>query len=240
VLAAAKFDRDWEMGKVGKPVDRTEWSMTPQTVNAYYNPQRNEIVFPAAILQPPFFDPAADPAMNYGGIGAVIGHEMLHGYDDQGSRFDAAGNLVDWWQVADRKGFEARTAKLVRQFDEYVSIDGIHVNGTLTLGENIADLGGLTVSWDAYRKALADAGKAPDETVDGFTEDQRFFFNWATVWRRNYKPEDLRVRLRVDPHAPANFRAIGGPSNLAPFAGAFGCAQGDPMVRPAAERVIIW
>jgi putative endopeptidase len=240
VLSAAKFDRDWETSKIGKPVDRTEWSMTPQTVNAYYNPQRNEIVFPAAILQPPFFDPAADPAMNYGGIGAVIGHEMLHGYDDQGSRFDAAGNLVDWWRVADRKGFEARTAKLVQQFDAYVSIDGIHVNGQLTLGENIADLGGLTVSWDAYRKALADAGKSPDETIDGFSEDQRFFFNWATVWRRNYKPEDLRVRLRVDPHAPANFRAIAGPSDMTSFAAAFGCKPGDAMVRDGAERVVIW
>ena len=153
---------------------------------------------------------------------------------------DAAGNLVDWWQVADRKGFEARTAKLVQQFDDYVSIDGIHVNGRLTLGENIADLGGLTVAWDAYRKALADAGKSPDETIDGLTADQRFFFNWATVWRRNYKPEDLRVRLRVDPHSPANFRAIGGPSNMASFAAAFGCGPDDAMMRDGTERVVIW
>ncbi|HET9159762.1 MAG TPA: M13-type metalloendopeptidase [Caulobacteraceae bacterium] len=240
VLAANKFNYDWLMSKVGKPVDRTEWGMTPQTVNAYYNPQQNEIVFPAAILQPPFFDPKADPALNYGGIGAVIGHEMLHGYDDQGSQFDAKGNFANWWQAADKKGFEARTAKLVKQFDDYVSIDGIHVKGQLTLGENIADLGGLTVAYDALQKALADAGKSPDEKIDGYTEDQRFFLNWATVWRRNFNPEELKVRLNTDPHAPANFRAIGAPSNMPAFAQAFSCKAGDAMVRPEDKRVVIW
>jgi putative endopeptidase len=240
VLAAAKFNYEWQMAKIGKPVDRTEWTMTPQTVNAYYNPLQNEIVFPAAILQPPFFDPAADPAMNYGGIGAVIGHEMLHGYDDQGSRYDARGNLNNWWEEADRKGFEARTAKLVDQFDEYVAIDGLHVNGKLTLGENIADLGGLTVAWDAYQKALADAGRSPDEQIDGYTENQRFFINWATVWRRTYTPEDLRVRLNADPHAPGRFRAIGAPSNLPAFSTAFQCKVGDAMVRGGDGRVVIW
>jgi putative endopeptidase len=240
VLAAAKFNRDWQFGKIGKPVDRTEWGMTPQTVNAYYNPSMNEIVFPAAILQPPFFDPKADPALNYGGIGAVIGHEMLHGYDDQGSQFDAKGNFANWWQDADRKGFEARTAKLVRQFDDYESIDGLHVKGQLTLGENIADLGGLTVAYDALQKALADAGKSPDEKIDGYTEDQRFFLNWATVWRRNFNPEELKVRLNTDPHAPANFRAIGAPSNMPAFATAFQCKAGDAMVRPDDKRVVIW
>ncbi|MFC7302246.1 M13 family metallopeptidase [Cognatiluteimonas weifangensis] len=240
VLAAAKFNHDWRMGKIGKPVDRTEWGMTPQTVNAYYNPLQNEIVFPAAILQPPFFDPKADPALNYGGIGAVIGHEMLHGYDDQGSQFDASGNFANWWQDADRKGFEARTKKLVQQFDDYVSIDGIHVKGQLTLGENIADLGGLTVAYDALQKALADAGMSPQEKTDGYTQDQRFFINWATVWRRNFKPEELKVRLNTDPHAPADFRAIGAPSNMPAFAAAFQCKAGDAMVRPDDKRVVIW
>jgi len=240
VLSATKFNYDWLMGKVGKPVDRTEWGMSPQTVNAYYNPQQNEIVFPAAILQPPFFDPKADPALNYGGIGAVIGHEMLHGYDDQGAQFDAKGNFADWWQAADKKGFQARTGKLVKQFDDYASIDGIHVKGQLTLGENIADLGGTTVAFDALQKALADAGKSPDEKIDGYTENQRFWLNWATVWRRNFKPEELKVRLNTDPHAPANFRAIGAPSNEPSFAQAFQCKPGDNMVRSDDKRVVIW
>ena len=240
VLSATKYNYDWLMGKVGKPVDRTEWGMSPQTVNAYYNPQQNEIVFPAAILQPPFFDPKADPALNYGGIGAVIGHEMLHGYDDQGAQFDAKGNFADWWQAADKKGFQARTGKLVKQFDDYVSIDGIHVKGQLTLGENIADLGGTTVAFDALQKALADAGKSPDEKIDGYTENQRFWLNWATVWRRNFKPEELKVRLNTDPHAPANFRAIGAPSNEPSFAQAFQCKPGDKMVRADDQRVMIW
>jgi putative endopeptidase len=240
VLSATKYNYDWLMGKVGKPVDRTEWGMSPQTVNAYYNPQQNEIVFPAAILQPPFFDPKADPALNYGGIGAVIGHEMLHGYDDQGAQFDAKGNFADWWQAADKKGFQARTGKLVKQFDDYVSIDGIHVKGQLTLGENIADLGGTTVAFDALQKALADAGKTPDEKIDGYSENQRFWLNWATVWRRNFKPEELKVRLNTDPHAPANFRAIGAPSNEPSFAQAFQCKPGDKMVRSDDQRVVIW
>jgi putative endopeptidase len=240
VLAAAKFNHDWQMGKIGKPVDRTEWGMTPQTVNAYYNPLQNEVVFPAAILQPPFFDPKADPALNYGGVGAVIGHEMLHGYDDQGSQFDAKGNYTNWWQASDKKGFEARTGKLVQQFDDYRSIDDLPVKGELTLGENIADLGGLTVAYDALQKALADAGKSPQEKIDGYTQDQRFFINWATVWRRNFNPEELKVRLNTDPHAPANFRAIGTPSNMPAFATAFQCKAGDAMVRPDDKRVVIW
>ena len=240
VLAAAKFNHAYEMAKIGKPVDRSEWGMSPQTVNAYYNPLMNEIVFPAAILQPPFFDLKADPALNYGGIGAVIGHEMLHGYDDQGSQFDATGNFNNWWTKADRDGFESRTAKLVKQFDDYVAIDGLHVKGQLTLGENIADLGGLNVAWDAYQKALADAGKSGDDKIDGYTENQRFFMNWATVWRRAFTPDELKVRLNTDPHAPANFRAIGAPSNMPAFATAFGCKAGDPMVRAEDQRVVIW
>jgi putative endopeptidase len=239
-LAAAKFNHDWQMGKIGKPVDRSEWGMSPQTVNAYYDPQKNEIVFPAAILQPPFFDPKADPALNYGGIGAVIGHEMLHGYDDQGAQFDAQGNFKDWWTPADKRGFQARTGKLVKQFDDYTAIDGLHVKGELTLGENIADLGGVTVAYDALQKALAAAGRKADEKVDGYTEDQRFFLNWATVWRRNFTPDELKVRLNTDPHAPANFRAIGAPSNLPAFAAAFQCKPGDAMVRAADKQVSIW
>lgn len=240
IMAAAKFNHAWDMAKIGKPVDRSEWGMTPQTVNAYYNPLMNEIVFPAAILQPPFFDPKADPALNYGGIGAVIGHEMLHGYDDQGSQFDAKGNFNNWWTKADLEGFQSRTARLVKQFDDYVAIDGLHVKGQLTLGENIADLGGLNVAWDAYQNALKAAGKSGEDKIDGYSENQRFFMNWATVWRRNFTPDELKVRLNTDPHAPANFRAIGAPSNMPAFAQAFGCKAGDAMVREGDQRVVIW
>ena len=240
VLAAARFNHAWDMAKIGKPVDRSEWGMTPQTVNAYYNPLMNEIVFPAAILQPPFFDPKADPALNYGGIGAVIGHEMMHGYDDQGSQFDAHGNFNNWWTPGDRERFEARTARLVKQFDDYVAIDGLHVKGQLTLGENIADLGGLNVAWDAYQKALRDAGRSGEQMIDGHSENQRFFFNWATVWRRNFTPDEAKVRLNTDPHAPANFRAVGAPSNMSAFAQAFSCKPGDGMVRTGDARVVIW
>ena len=240
IMAAAKFNHAWDMAKIGKPVDRSEWGMTPQTVNAYYNPLMNEIVFPAAILQPPFFDPKADPALNYGGIGAVIGHEMLHGYDDQGSQFDAKGNFNNWWTKADLTGFQSRTARLVKQFDDYVAIDNLHVKGELTLGENIADLGGLNVAWDAYQNALKAAGKSGDDKIDGYSENQRFFLNFATVWRRNFTPDELKVRLNTDPHAPANFRAIGAPSNMPAFATAFGCKAGDAMVRDADKQVVIW
>nr|MBP7371021.1 M13 family metallopeptidase [Arenimonas sp.] len=236
-LAATAFENAYQMSKIGKPADRQEWGMTPQTVNAYYNPLKNEIVFPAAILQPPFFDAKADAALNYGGIGAVIGHEMMHGYDDQGSQFDKDGNNLNWWTEQDLKNFKARTGKLVAQFDEYVAIDNLHVKGQLTLGENIADLGGLTVSYDAMK--LAEAGKA-DPKKDGFSQDQRFFMNWATVWRRNYMPDELKVRLNTDPHAPAKFRAIGAPSNLDAYATAFSCKAGDPMVRTGDKKVTIW
>jgi len=237
LMAANAFNYRFNLAKIGQPVDRTEWGMSPQTVNAYYNPLANEIVFPAAILQPPFFDLEADPALNYGGIGAVIGHEMIHGYDDQGSRFDAEGNFENWWSDKDKEGFQSRTDQLVAQFDAYTSIDDLHVNGKLTLGENIADLGGLAVAYDALQRELEN--KKVGE-IDGYTQDQRFFMNWATVWRRNFKDEELRVRLQTDPHAPARFRAIGAPSNLPAFAAAFSCEAGDPMVRPDADRVSIW
>lgn len=238
VDAALEYNYRYNIAKIGKPVDRTEWGMSPQTVNAYYNPQQNEIVFPAAILQPPFFDPKADDALNYGGIGAVIGHEMIHGYDDQGSRFGATGNFENWWTDEDKKGFEALTAKLVEQFDGYEAAPGAKVNGTLTLGENIADLGGLAVAFDAMKRAQGPDFKDP--MIDGYTQEQRFYMNWGTVWRRHFTPEELQVRLKTDSHAPANFRAIGAPSNLTSFAHAFECKPGQPMVRGEDKQIDIW
>ena len=237
VLAANEFNYKWNLGKIGKPVDKTEWGMSPQTVNAYYNPQQNEIVFPAAILQPPFFDPNAPDEVNYGGIGAVIGHEMTHGYDDQGSRFGPTGNFENWWTPADAKGFSGLTDKLITQFSGYEAAKGAMVNGKLTLGENIADLGGLATAYDAMKKAT---DGTPDPKTDGMTRDQRFFANWATVWRRNFSPEELKVRLTTDSHAPANFRAIGAPSNMPAFAAAFSCKAGDTMVRGGDNQVVIW
>ena len=236
-LAASAFENAYQMAKIGKPADRKEWGMTPQTVNAYYNPLKNEIVFPAAILQPPFFDPKADPALNYGGIGAGIGHEMLHGYDDQGAQFDAEGNRKQWWTDADLKAFQARTGKLVKQFDDYVAIEDLHVKGDLTLGENIADLGGLSVAYDALQHDLENKKVG---AIDGYTQDQRFFLNFGTIWRRNFRPEELKVRLNTDPHAPAMFRANGAPSNMDAFAAAFECKPGDKMVRGGDDKVVIW
>ena len=237
VLAAQEFNYKWQLSKIGEPVDKTEWGMSPQTVNAYYNPLQNEIVFPAAILQPPFFDPDADAPLNYGGIGAVIGHEMIHGYDDQGSRFGPTGNFENWWTETDSKGFSDLTGKLVNQFNAYEAVPGKNVNGSLTLGENIADLGGLAVAYDAMKKATGDS---EDPMTEGMTRDQRFFANWATVWRRNFTDEELNVRLATDPHAPANFRAMGAPSNLPAFAAAYECEAGDAMVRGGDDQVVIW
>ena len=237
VLAANEFNYKWMMGKIGKPVDKTEWGMSPQTVNAYYNPSANEVVFPAAILQPPFFDPNADEPTNYGGIGAVIGHEMTHGYDDQGSRFGPTGNFENWWTPADAKGFASRTDKLVNQFSGYEALPGLKVNGKLTLGENIADLGGINTAYDAMKAATA--GK-PDPMTNGFTNDQRFFLNFGTIWRDQMTPDYLKVIVNTNEHAPGNFRAIGAPSNMPAFAEAFKCKAGDPMVRPADKRVVIW
>jgi putative endopeptidase len=237
VLAANEFNYKWDLGKIGKPVDKTEWGMPPQMVNAYYNPSFNEVVFPAAILQPPFFDPNAPDEMNYGGIGAVIGHEMTHGYDDQGSRFGPTGNFENWWTDADAKGFAGRTDKLVNQFNGYEAAPGLKVNGKLTLGENIADLGGLNTAYDAMKKATE--GK-PDPMTDGLSRDQRFFLNFATVWRRSFTPDELKVRIATDEHAPANFRAVGAPSNMPAFAAAFSCKPGDAMVRGGDQQVVIW
>jgi putative endopeptidase len=237
VLAASEFNYRYGLSKVGRPVDPAEWTLRPQTVNANYHPLRNEVTFPAAILQPPFFDPAADDAVNYGGIGAVIGHEMIHGYDDQGSRFSASGKFENWWSPEDAKGFAARGQRLIAQFDAYEVAPGKKVNGTLTLGENIADLGGLAVAHDALLRATAGT---PDPKIDGMTRDQRFFANWATVWRRAYTPEEAAVRLVTDPHAPSMFRAVGTPSNMEAFARAFGCKPGDAMVREGDARIVIW
>ena len=217
--------------------------MTPQTVNAYYNPTDNTINFPAAILQPPFFDANADDAINYGGIGAVIGHEASHGFDDQGSQFDGDGNNENWWTKEDRAKFDSRTDKLVDQFNGYAPIKDhpdLHVNGKLTLGENIADLGGLNIAYDALQTALKSHPEEASEKIDGYTEDQRFFLNWARVWRGAIRDKAQMVYLNADPHSPMKFRAIGAPSNMPAFASAFQCKPGDPMVRPADKQVKIW
>jgi len=240
VRAAEAFNARYHLDKIGKPTDRYEWSMTPQTVNAYYSSGTNTINFPAAILQPPFFYADGDDAINYGGIGAVIGHEAGHGFDDSGSQFDGAGNNANWWTKEDREKFDARTARLVAQFDAYAPIadqPGQHVNGKLTLGENIGDLGGLAFAYDALQAA---DGSKPDPKIDGLTRDQRFFLSWARVWRGNIRDKAQLVLLNTDPHAPAKFRAIGAPSNMPAFAKAFGCKAGDAMVRPADRQVKIW
>ncbi len=228
--------RDW--AKIGKPVDRSEWGMTPPTVNAYYNPQFNEIVFPAGILQPPFYNPQADDAVNYGAMGAVIGHEMTHGFDDQGRQFDKNGNLKDWWTKDDAAKFKVQAEKVVKQFNSYTVLDtSTHVNGELTLGENIADFGGLTVAYAAMERAL---GSSPRTRIDGFTPEQRFFLAWAQVWREVYRPEALRTQVNSNEHAPSMWRVNGPLSNMPEFKEAWGCKDGDAMVRPAALRARIW
>jgi putative endopeptidase len=243
LMAAAKFNYQWDIGHIGKPTDRTEWSMTPQTVNAYYDPSTNTINFPAAILQPPFFYANGDDAINYGGIGAVIGHESSHGFDDQGSQFDGDGNKADWWTAQDKAQFKARSGKLVDQFNAYAPIKDkpdLHVNGQLTLGENIADLGGLNVAYDALQDALKKNPSEAQQKIDGYTEDQRFFLSWARVWRNNTREKQAMLYLNIDPHAPASLRAIGAPSNMPAFAEAFQCKAGEPMVRDADKQVKIW
>ncbi len=237
VSAATKFEAKRQYAKIDKPVDRTEWGMLPQTVNAYYNPSQNEIAFPAAQLQPPYFEATSDAALNYGGIGSVIGHELLHGFDDEGSQFDAKGNLHDWWTKADREKFEARTGKLVAQFASYVPIDQLHIDGKRTLGENIADLGGLQVAWDAYKLATKDT---PQKAIDGLAPEQRFFLAYAQAWRTQQRDEALRLQVQANEHAPAKWRVIGPLSDLPMFAAAFSCKAGDAMMRTPAERVEIW
>jgi putative endopeptidase len=233
---AVRFESARDTRKIGKPVDRTEWGMTPPTVNAYYNPSMNEIVFPAGILQPPFFDPAADDAINYGGIGAVIGHEMTHGFDDQGAQFDAAGNLKNWWTPEDKEKFGARAGCVVKQFDAYEVEAGLHEQGKLVVGESIADLGGLKLAYLAFQKSLQ--GKPRPADVDGFTPEQRFFLGWAQVWADNVRPEFARLLAQTDPHPLARFRVNGPLSNMPEFAAAYQCKAGDPMVRQ--DRCQIW
>lgn len=237
VRAATAFEMVRNVAKIGEPIDRNEWSMSPQTVNAYYNPTMTEIVFPAAILQPPSFDGAIDDAVNYGAMGAVIGHEFMHGFDDQGSRFDAQGNMVNWWTDEDRARFEERTAKLVEQFNGFVAVGDLHVNGALTLGENIGDLAGLTMSYYALQEALEE--NHPGE-IDGFTPEQRFFLSWAQFWRRNARDEATRLQVNTDPHSPSKFRTNGPLANMPEFASAFGCSVGDPMVLADDVRAEIW
>jgi putative endopeptidase len=230
-----EFQRD--VNKIGKPVDRTEWGMTPPTVNAYYNPEKNEIVFPAGILQPPFFDPKADDASNYGGIGAVIGHEMTHGFDDQGRKFDAQGNLRDWWTAEDAANFKARAECVEKQFDSYVVEGDLHENGKLVLGESIADLGGLTIAYNALEKDLT--GK-PRPLIGSFTPEQRFFLAFGQIWGANDRPEYERLMANTNPHALDRYRGIAAPSNIPAFAQAFDCKPGDGMVRPPEIRCRIW
>jgi putative endopeptidase len=231
------FEFTRQMSRLGEPVDRGEWAMPAHVVNAYYHPLLNEIVFPAGILQPPFFYADADDAVNYGAIGAVIGHEITHGFDDQGSHFDANGQLRDWWTEADRAEFARRAQVLVDQFDEYAVLDDLHVNGRLTLGENIADFGGLKIAHDALREALDGSAGA---TIDGFSPEQRFFLSWATVWRTSYTDEYLRLIVKTDPHSPARARVNSPLSNLAAFAAAFGIDEASPMARSAEVRAHIW
>lgn len=234
VLAARSFEFQRGLAKVGKPVDRAEWSMTPITNNASYEPTLNELFFPAGILQPPFFDPEADDAVNYGNIGATIGHEMTHGFDDVGRQYDAQGNLRDWWTAEDEKAFTERAALLVKQFDAFEPIPGMHINGTLTLGENLADLGGLSIAYDAFERSRQ--GKPTAVPQDGFTPEQRFFLSYAETWRFKIREEDLRKRLLTDEHAPPKYRVLGPLANLPAFAAAFHCKAGDAMVRPSGDR----
>jgi putative endopeptidase len=225
------------IGKIGKPVDRTEWGISPPTVNAYYNPSNNEIVFPAGILQFPFFDAGADDAINYGSIGMVIGHEMTHGFDDQGSQYDDKGNMQNWWTTEDQTKFKSKTGGVVIQYNSFVLFDSLHVKGDLTLGENIADIGGLAIAYDAFK--MTEQGKS-NEKIDGFTPDQRFFLGFAQIWRLKNRDETMRMRLNVDPHSPEMFRVNGPLSNFDPFYAAFDVKEGDKLYIKPEDRARIW
>ena len=237
VMRADAFEVARRLARIGHAVDRAEWGMTPPTVNAYYRPTNNEIVFPAGILQPPFFDFKADDAVNYGGIGVVIGHEMTHGFDDSGAKYDAHGNLNNWWSEDSAKKFKERTDAVVKQFDGYETLPGVHLKGELTQGENVADLGGLKISYYALQKALADK---PRDAINGFTPEQRFFLSHAAVWREGMRPEERRRRAIIDPHSPGEFRVNGPLSNLDEFTKAFSVPDNSPMRPPAESRVTIW
>ena len=235
VIKTTVFNFDYDIGKLSRPVDRGEWLMSPPTVNAYYYPPRNEIVFPAGILQPPFFFADADAAVNYGAIGMVIGHEMTHGFDDQGSQFDEIGNLRNWWQESDRTAYTSRTDLVVQQYEAYEPLPGMHINGKLCLGENIADLGGLKIAFSAFERYLAREGEP--EKIDGFTARQRFFLGYAQAWRSKFREEAQRMRLTIDPHSPGEYRVLGPLANLPEFFAAFGSGS---MERPKEQRPTIW
>ncbi|MEO9935538.1 MAG: M13 family metallopeptidase [Rhodopirellula bahusiensis] len=237
LIAASIFETERQLAKLGGPIDRNEWHMTPQTINAYYNPTMNEIVFPAAILQPPFFNLAADDAVNYGGIGAVIGHELSHGFDDKGSKYDGDGNLVNWWTPTDREEFEKRASGLVNQYSDFKPFEDMNVNGALTLGENIGDLGGLSVAYEAYRLSLE--GESA-KVIDNLTGDQRFFLGWAQIWRRLYREPELRKRLITDPHSPSEYRVNGIVRNMDAWYEAFRIDETDPLFIAPEERIRIW
>jgi putative endopeptidase len=237
IVRANEFESRRNLDKLGKPVDRNEWSMTPQTVNAYYNPLMNEIVFPAAILQPPFFNVRADDAVNYGGIVAVIGHEVSHGFDDRGSQYDADGNLHDWFTAEDHAKFKAKTQALVAQYNAYEPVPGYHVNGELTLGENIGDNSGLAIAYKAYRLSLA--GK-PAPVIDGLTGDERLFMGWVQVWRGKEREAEAIQRIKTDPHSPSAVRGTAPVINQAAFYAAFGVKEGDKMYLAPEARVSIW
>ena len=239
-VRAEKFEADRDVQKIGKPVDRTDWGMTPPTVNAYYNSNMNEIVFPAGILQPPFFYANADDAVNYGAIGAVIGHEMTHGFDDQGRQFDAAGNLRDWWSKQSAEEYNKRRKAVVDQYSAYEPLPRLHVNGDLTQGENIADIGGVKLAYAALQKALDKHPEERTKKIDGLTPEQRFFLSFAAIWRSKIRDEDQKLRLTTDPHSPAQFRVNGPLSNMPEFQQAFNIPDGSPMIRPADKRVNIW
>ena len=235
--AATEFEVKRRLARLGQPVDKTEWGMSPPTVNAYFDPTANNINFPAGILQPPFFDFSLDDAVNYGGIGAVIGHEITHGFDDQGRHYDGAGNLAEWWTPDDAKAFDARAQKVVDQFNAYEALPGVHVIGPLTLGENIADLGGVTLAYEALERSLV--GKER-KLIDGLTPEQRFFLAWAQVWRTNARESEIKRLVTIDPHSPGRFRAIGPLVNFQPFYDAFNIKKGDPMWRKPEDRAKIW
>jgi putative endopeptidase len=237
VAAANAFNYRWELDKIGKPVDKSEWGMTPQTINAEYNPEMNSIEFPAAILHPPFFDAKADDAVNYGAIGAVIGHEISHGFDDQGAQYDGDGNLRDWWTKDDHEKFAAKTKALVAEYNSFEPLAGYHVNGELTLGENIADNSGLAIAYKAYK--IATAAK-PAPVIDGFSGDQRLYLGFAQVWRGKYRDNLVIQLVKTDPHSPVQFRGNGTLVNQPGFYAAFDVKEGDKMYRAPDQRVIMW
>jgi len=237
VLRARRFETARQLNKLGQPIDRSEWGMTPQTINAYYNPEMNEIVFPAAILQPPFFDPKADDAVNYGGIGAVIGHEISHGFDDQGAQYDELGNLKDWWTKEDHEHFAAKGKALVKEYSGFEPVAGFHLNGELTLGENIGDNSGLAIAFKAYESSLHGN---PSPVLDGFSGQQRFYLNFAKIWREKAREEAVIQQIKTDPHSTGRFRVLGTVQNQPGFYEAFGVKPGDQLYRSPEDRVLMW